>query len=250
MAVQHAGCPREERGQHENHELVAGNINADRFGGDAVIPDGHNGAALLGALEVHHDKNGEQHQYDSVGQELFCIGIDGVGIEAQSAAGEIKIGDDVLDDLAASQGDNGKIVAPEPQGGQTDRKAKERRYQAANDHGKRQADRHGEDIHQGDGQKAAGEKPDRHEPSVAQGEFPQKADNEIERDRQHDVDRNGDDHIGELAGETAAIQQVGDHSVNRCDQDEGQKIAGKFEFFLFHLLTPSHSLFYPRGRWA
>ena len=85
---------------------------------------------------------------------------------------------------------------------------------------------------------------------VAQGKFPQKADNEIERDRQHDVDRNGDDHIGELAGETAAIQQVGDHSVNRCDQDEGQKIAGKFEFFLFHLLTPSHSLFCPRGRWA
>ena len=60
---------------------------------------------------------------------------------------------------------------------------------------------------------------------MAQRKFTQQAYNEVERDRQHNVDRNGDEHIGDLTGKIPAVQQIGDDPKGNSHQQEGQKIA-------------------------
>ena len=225
MPVQGAGRTGEKGRQHKDHQLVPGNVNTDRFRGNAVIPDSHNSPALFGTLQVHHDQYGKQYQNDGIGQQRFGVGIDGVGIKAQRAAGQIQVGNDIFDDLAAGQGYDGQIVAFQAQGGQADDQAKERSDQTAAEHGKGQADRHGQYLCQCDGDKAAGKQTHRHKPGMAQRKFTQQAYNEVERDRQHNVDRNGDEHIGDLTGKMPAVQQIGDDPKGNSHQQEGQKIA-------------------------
>ena len=205
---------------------------------------------MLGTLEVHHHKDSEQHQHNGIGQQLFGIGIDGIGIKPQSAAGEIEVSDDILDDLAAGKGHNSEIVALETQCRKTDRNAEDCCDQPTDEHGKGQANRHGEDIDQCNRDKAAGEKANRHESRMPERKLSQKPDDKVKGNRQNDVDGDGNEHIGELAGKVTAVQKISDDCINDCNQYEGQKIAAESEFFLFHLLTPSHSLFCPKARWA
>src|SRR5699024_3243149 len=94
VAVDGTGHAGKEGGQDEHHELIIGDVHAVGFGGDAVIPDGHDGAAVAGALEVHHHDDDQEHQHDAVRQEGLGVAVDGGGVETLGAAGDIQVGDD------------------------------------------------------------------------------------------------------------------------------------------------------------
>src|SRR5699024_1438343 len=76
VAVKGAGHAREEGGQNKDHQLVIGDVHAVGFGGDPVVADGHNGPAVAGVLQVHHDDDDQEHQHDAVGQQGLGVTVD------------------------------------------------------------------------------------------------------------------------------------------------------------------------------
>ena len=150
MAIEGAGHAREEGGQNKDHQLIVGDVHAVGLGRDAVVADGHNGPAVAGVLQVHHDDDDQEHQDNAVGQQGLGVAVDGGGVEALGAAGDVQVGDDGFDDLTAAQGDDGQIVALEPQGGQADDQAHHRGAEAADDHGEGHPHRQGQqNVHCG-----------------------------------------------------------------------------------------------------
>ena len=65
QSEQRAGHACEERGGHEGHHLVLGDVDAHGFGGDAAVADGHDGAAGAAVDEVQNHKQGEQNQREA-----------------------------------------------------------------------------------------------------------------------------------------------------------------------------------------
>ena len=131
MTVQHTGHSGEESRQHEHHQLVVRHVDAVGLRCDTVIPDGHDGPAMAGVLQIHHHQHHQKNQHDGKGQQCPGIGVDLAGIQPLGAAGDGEIVDDGLDDLAAGQRHDGQIVALEPQDGEAEHEAKQGRHDAA-----------------------------------------------------------------------------------------------------------------------
>ena len=182
---------------------------------------------------MHHHQHRQQHQHRAVRQQRGCLGIDGAGIQTQCAAGDIQIRDDILHDLAAGQRYDGQIVALQPQGRQTHQKAKQRRRQPAQQHGKGQPHKKRQAAAEGDGQQTAAEQAHGHKACMAQGKLAQQTDHQIQRDGQHDIDRNRKQHIGDLPGQTAAAKQQTHRQKRGGSEREGHKIAHAFALFTF-----------------
>src|SRR5690606_23829787 len=123
-----SGDAGEEGGDDEGPDLVAGRVDAHGLGGDLVLADGEEGAAVAALLEAEGDEDGEEGE--EPGPEE--AGVEGQAGEAQSPAevagelperrlrdllrvveGLVGLLDEDADDLAEAEGDDGEIVAPE-----------------------------------------------------------------------------------------------------------------------------------------
>ena len=189
MAVKRTSGSGKEGGYHKYHQLKVGDVDAHGFGSDAVIAYCHDGPALLGSFQIHHDQHGEHHQHDGIGQQCLDIGVYGAGIQTQSSAGEVQVGDYVLDDLAAGQRYDGKIVALEAQRRKSDDEAEYSRDDADQQHAQRQTnDQRQADAVHCDGGKAAREQSHRHEARVSQRQLAQQSDHQVQGHRHNDID--------------------------------------------------------------
>ena len=62
QAIQRAGQPGQGGGGDEGHHLILGDVDAHGLGGDAVVADGHDGAAGAAVDQVQHDEQRDQDQ--------------------------------------------------------------------------------------------------------------------------------------------------------------------------------------------
>lgn len=133
--------------------LVNGQIQTDGFGGDCVIADGLDRAALLAVDEVHDDDQREQHQRKAKAQRgelagnacTLCARDNKVTVDGVHAVAEhgkvrhavhqlnVEAVENRADDLAEGQRHDGQIVAAQPQDRNTDQKAEDTGHQTADD---------------------------------------------------------------------------------------------------------------------
>lgn len=136
--------PSEGGAEGEGEELEPEGVDAHGAGGCLVLADGDPGAAdpgLVGAAEDGHDDDREeQHQQVVVGELAEFDAQDGVGfseVEAEDfqvrdvrdavgavgdvgARGAVHVLHGDAEDLAEAEGDDGEVVAVQPQGGCAD----------------------------------------------------------------------------------------------------------------------------------
>ena len=73
MGVQHTGSTGKSGGNGECQQFVLGDVDADGLRCNAVVADGHDGAARAGVHQVHDNKQSDQHQNDAYGKG-GCLG--------------------------------------------------------------------------------------------------------------------------------------------------------------------------------
>ena len=140
-------------------------------------------------------------------------------MEAAVVGADVHVADEVLQDLTEGQGDDGQIVAPQTQDGDTDEEAHDASHGAAADHGDGQAQN--VRFHTASQQTAddnAGEGADAHETGMAQAQLTADADQQVQRNGQHDVAAGGDQIAGDGAAQHAQRRQ-GLHD-GKCHDDE------------------------------
>ena len=122
---------------------MVGKIDAHRLGGDLVVADGLERAAVGGVHQQHNarDEHADEQQVRGRAAEI------GIALEKVRGVGQRTDGvplDNGAHDLGKAEGRNGKVVALQAQHGQTDQIGEERRDQTADkqreDHADRRAD--------------------------------------------------------------------------------------------------------------
>ena len=187
MCIESARYPGKEGGDGEGQYLVPGTGHTHCLSGDLILPQGEDRAALPGADHgIHHrHTQGGNPEYPREGG----VFIDAV--ETPSAAGEGEILDHHADDLTESQGDDGEVVAPQPQGRNADEHAEHRSQGPAEEQSQREFHQT-QQIHvQGEERRGIGA--DGHEARMTQHQFAQYAGGEVEGGSQQHIDADGDD---------------------------------------------------------
>ena len=161
-----------------------------------------------------------------------------MGIQAQIAGVH-----DVLYDLTESQRDDGQVVAGQTQDRDADQHAEQARHNAADYEGHQ----HGEGLrgvfrqrHIG---QRAGERADAHEAGVAQAQFAQDADGQVQRNGQDNVSADRHQLTGEGIGQCADCTQNLNEHVEADDDTQRNEVAlgGLFHIFQHSShLKPSH----------
>lgn len=206
VAEQGARRPRQGGGGDEGHELVLGDVQPHALGGDAVVPQGHDGPARAAVHQVENDEQSDQNENKARGkggylrdapdahraldQHLAPLaqiqpgGIVQQHAEPQSALGglaQVEVVDDALDDLAEGQGDDGEVVAVEAQHGDAHQQPRDPRTDSPRHHGDGKAERRrGDGALKAYGRDHAGEGAHAHEACVAQGELAQDAHRQVQ----------------------------------------------------------------------
>ena len=218
----------------KGHELVLRDVYAHALGGDAVVAQGHDGAAGAAAHEVEHDDERYHYENEARGEARD-------GVRARRALGaldylyaalrEAEVGDglravqveyhvqavlvaaddeavyELFDYLAEGQGDDGEIVAAQAEHGDADNDTRYGGAGRAGDEG--YGEPHGLG---GDGgleahrRHDAGEGADAHEARVAEAQLAEDADGEVQRDGHDDVAAYGHELAAEGAREHIAVQ--------------------------------------------
>ena len=207
----------DDEGHHHQHE-------AGHKGGDALgVHDSHGAADELGA---------------AVGQ--LQVVVEEAEVEAVFIHPQVDVGDQALDDLAEGQGDDGQVVAVEPQHRDADEEAQHGGHQGAEDHGQGQPQRGGgHAVLEGLGKGGAGEGPQAHEAGVAQAQLAGDAHHQVQGQGHGDIGADGD----ELALQHGAHAPLGkepeglDHQEGHDHQGVGEEAgAGR----AFHLSESFH----------
>ena len=161
----------------------------------------------------------------------------------------VNIGQHHADDLAKAQGNDGQIVTPQPQGRDTDDKAKEPRhhsgqYQSRNDVGQARQSIPGANqvaqrscLHIN----TAGVSPHRHETGMAQRQLAQIAGSHIQGHRQNDVDADSHQNAGPVIGDDSLRNQGNEYTPQSYRQQNIDNIAqrhGDVDSICFHFPLP------------
>ena len=260
-----AADAREERGNDEGKALVVGKIDAHRLGGDLVVADGFERAAVSGVHQQHNarDEHADEQQVRGRAAEI------GIALEKVRGVGQRTDGvplDNGAHDLGKAEGRNGEVVALQTQNGQTDQIGEERRDQTADkqreDHADRRADlvteEAREDLRQGelhdtavkilvyaralgdrDAQHRVGIRAEEHKARLTEGEKARKAVEQVHRNGDEGIDRRLFDDLDHNV--IARELGVEDHRDRQHDeQDErGEEILFA-DRFLFHLHPSLH----------
>ena len=146
MAYNAPAIPARAAEVTKRHQLILGDVNAYGLRRNAVVANGHNRTAGTAANQVqgygehHQHQNKASHKgrelrhagctHGAVDENLTVHHAQGIGaLHAEMQAGavytNIEVVQDVLNDLAESQGDDGQIVALEPQGRNTHQQAQQ-----------------------------------------------------------------------------------------------------------------------------
>ena len=113
-------------------------------------------------------------------------------MESVAVYAHIEDVDDIFDDLAEGQGDDGQIIAPEPQNGHAHDKAGDSGAHGAHQHGHRQTDGAGGDrLLEGEGDHNAGERAHAHKAGVAEAQLTGDAHYQIQGDGHGDIGADG-----------------------------------------------------------
>ena len=217
--IERAGGTGKRRRDDEGDEAVLGDVDAHRLGGDAVVANGHDGAARARVHDVEHHGHGDDHE-DDAGQEgrdlldahraLRAIDDDrsalhaerlGVGhreVQTARVKAHIEVVEDVLDDLAEGQGHDGEVVAMQAHDRDADEEPGERRAGRRDDEAQDEQHRHARDstLEHGDRHDAR-EGTHAHEAGMAEGQLAGDSHDEVEGDGHAHVGADGH----ELAGE-------------------------------------------------
>ena len=186
----------EEAGDDKRADFVGGGVHAHRFGGDFVFADREQCAAvaaLTDALCADHDEDDDE----PAGEKGGSLGH---AREPERAAKQLGVLHDDADDLAEAEGHNREVVALEAQRRQADEKAEA----AGSDGAHEQRDAVEDLVGHAFGKKAdakdrrgladdAGDvRADGHEAGVADAELPGHTVDDVEADREGDVDADGE----------------------------------------------------------
>lgn len=90
MRIQAAGNTCQKGGQYKSHQLVVGGIDAGRFSGDLILPNGNHGPPVTGAAKGKHQKHRQDHQHTGIQEQRQLIGGRNTG-QALGAANEIQV---------------------------------------------------------------------------------------------------------------------------------------------------------------
>ena len=240
--IEGAGSASQHGRGDKGGEFELGGADAHALGGNAVVPQGHDGPA--GAAVHQVEDHGEGHQYqDKAGGEgrELQIGGDAHGplengdtafgkikrhlvlcgeVEAIFIHTDVENVDDVFDDLPKGQSDDGKVVAAETEHRHTYDGAGNTGQDGANDHGHQQPEGAGGDgglereigHHTGKG-------PHAHKAGVAQAQLTGNAHHQVEGDGHGDIGT--DRHQLSLKGggeDTAGVEDLEHH---KSDDDHG-----------------------------
>src|SRR5881227_973649 len=104
MTMRRFADAREERADHERAHLVPGGVDAHRLGGDLVLADGEEGAAVRGVAQALGNEDGGDGRSPDPGE----VGAMGNWREPDGAAEEGSVLDDHPDDLAEAERDDGE----------------------------------------------------------------------------------------------------------------------------------------------
>ena len=203
-AVQRPGHTGEEGGVGKGQHLVIGGVDAGGGGGNLVIPDCPDGPAVLGADKHEHQRHADDGHQNGRPQELhLALGAEAQAVFVQGGGGralgqtvlaaEGQVVDNVDDDHAEAQGDDGQIVPFQPQGGNAHQQADESGQQPGGDDTGEEHQNKGRagfvlidaGALAGQAQKRRGISAHGHEAAVAQGQLAQKAQHQIQRSRQN-----------------------------------------------------------------
>ena len=231
-----------------------------------MIPDGPDAAAVLGADEHEHAGHAEddgQRRHPQIPHLLIVGKAQAGGIQRRGGGAlgktllpaEGQVVDQVDDDHAEAQGDDGQIVALQPQGRNT--------HQQAQQSGGRPSGQHAQQQHQqkdgagflridartlerqGDQRRRIGA--DGHEAAMPQGQLPQKAQHQIQRRRHDDQVAALPDGRGDLQLHGAAAQLA--HQGHGGKQDhQRDKVYQITQFRVFHTFSPTFFPRIPAGR--
>ena len=126
--------------------------------------------------------------------------------------------DEVLDDLAEGQGDDGQIVAPEPQYGYAHDDARDARAYGAGHHSDGQPQRFkGDGLCQTHGSDDAGKSAHAHKSRMAQTQLTQNTHSEVQGHSHDHIAACRDQQTYLLAAQSSVVHQNGDD--DECDDD-------------------------------
>ena len=146
-------------------------------------------------------------------------------MQAGAVVAEIAGVDDVLDDLAERQRDDGEIVARKAQDRHADDDAEQPGRRAARQESQRQRGKHGQAVAQQGPYQHPGKSPYAHEPGVPQAQLAQKADGQIQRDRHHHIGADRDQLPFKRVGQQPQGRQQLHGQIKHDDDAERDKVA-------------------------
>ena len=171
-------------------------------------------------------------------------------MEAGAVYPHIEVIEDVLNDLPKGQRYNSQIVALKTENRHTDDHACNGSHNAAHDDGQQQTNRSaGHCILNAHGQYNTGKSAYAHKSGMAQAQFPQNTDCQVQAHRHTDVHTDGHQLTRQGVGELSArYEKLHDHKGNDHNAIGDHIAAGGFvEFFHPSHLTLSHGSSCPAG---
>ena len=174
-------------------------------------------------------------------------------MQRAAVQGDIQAVDDVADDLAERQRNDGEVVAAQTQHRNADQHARNACRHAASQNRQQQADGFVGQSHtlaQPHGHHDAGERADAHKARVTEAQFAGNADRQVQRNSHDDI--RADRH--KLTFERAGHRAGGNHHLagDKRRDDHAERDQGAAEFFASHgfHLTLSRARACPAGRSA
>ena len=250
QAEERACRARKGGGGDERHELVLRQVQADGLRGDAIITDGHDRAARTRTGQVQHDDERDHHEDEArgercdrggAGRTLRALDDSGArgtqaevvdrlvagGVEDEVQAvfivADDEAVDELFDDLAEGQRDDGEVVALQAEHRRADEKADDGGEDRADDH--RDGETHGsvrDRAHQALRDDDAGKCADTHKARVAEAQLTEDTDRQVQRHGHGHVAADGDEQTDGGALERTVVLQD-----RRDDKDDDHAEIGR-----------------------
>jgi len=189
VAVEHTGNTGEGSRDNEGQKLIFGDVDTRGAGRDLIVSDSGNGTTVLGADEILHHGQGDQHQHKGDDEEILLVKSRGTQTQrtAEAIAGGIL--ENGFDDFAKGQSDDGQVVAAQTQSGDTDDDTADGGHGGTHQEGNKEGQN---TVAQGGDQKrghfTAEVRADAHESGVTQGKLTKEAYHQGKRHRKDNAD--------------------------------------------------------------
>ena len=241
MGQQSSGDACDDAGKGERQDFQAKHVHTHGFGGNFIVANRLEGAAVGGPDQQHHENDAARSH--SPGPPHG--GEARQALEAQRPVGDrLHIGQDHADDFGKSQSGNGQIVVAQAQGDEAQNPAHQTREKACQQQGRHEGyldlrqprcdglqhvvDRF---LRRRHGQDGAGVRANGHEAGVTQAEQARESVDQVQRQGQNHVDGAELEDLHGEGVETVLEHEQQDHKANQCAQREqvvaqGKRLAG------------------------